>query len=192
MPILTDADLDQLSRPHVQRGFFAELQLPSGLRRLHTGLGTVTIGGFEWQGVGDPFGGQLVGIGAIEEPEFGQAPAIDIIMSGASRAFLKSMWDGRFSIEGARCDISFATFDAESGQVLVQLTKLFPGRITSPEFVMQGANVRFIKLKVISLWEGLNFPTTKSRWSPTGQRERFPGDAGLDLIGAEIIEEYRP
>jgi hypothetical protein len=31
-----------------------------------------------------------------------------------------------------------------------------------------------------------------SMWSPTGQRQRYPGDKGLDYISADIVEVYKP
>lgn len=191
MTMFTEDDLDKLSGPHIQRAWFAEVDLPSGLRRLHTGMGTQTIGGHEWEGVSDPFGGQLVGVGSIEEPRFGQAPAIDIIMSGANRAFLKSMWDDRHAVEGARCDMHFAVFDAETADVVIPLVKMFPGKLTAPRFNFVGAAIRSISKKVVSIFEGLNFPTSGSMWSPSAQRARFPSDMGLDFMNADIVEEYK-
>lgn len=188
---MADDDLDRLSGHHVQRAWFAHVFLPSGERRLHTGMGPKEIGGFEWEGVSDPFGGQLVGVGSIEEPRFGQAPAIDIIMSGANRAFLKSIWDDMPSIEGARCDMYFATFDAETGEVVYPFRRMFPGKITAPRLQFVGASIRAISLKIVSVFEGLNFPSAGAQWSPTGQRQRYPGDKGLDFINSKLIEYYR-
>lgn len=191
MSLFADEDLDALSGPHIQRAWFADVVLPSGRRRLHTGMGMVSIGGFEWEGVSDPFGAQLVGFGSIEEPRFGQAPAVDIVMSGANRAFLKSMWDDRHAIEGAPCDMYFATFDAETGDVVIPLRKMFPGKLTAPRFSFVGASIRSISLKVVSIFEGLNFPTTGAMWSPAGQRARYPGDKGLDFMNADLVEDYK-
>lgn len=191
MAHFTADDLDALSGPHIQRAWFAEVDLPSGLRRLHTGLGPKEIGGHEWEGVSDPFGGQLVSVGSIEEPRFGQAPAVDVVISGANRAFLKTMWDDRHAVEGAACDLYFATFDAETGAEIIGLTKLYPGKITSPKFAFVGANVRAIQIRIVSIWEGLNFPAARSQWSPAGQRQRYPGDKGLDYINAPIVEDYK-
>ena len=41
MTFYTAEDLDKLSGPHIQRAWFAHVVLPSGERRLHTGLGPV-------------------------------------------------------------------------------------------------------------------------------------------------------
>ena len=183
--------LDLLSGLHVQRAWFADVDLPTGRRRLHTGMGPMEIGGHYWEGVSDPFGGQLVGVGSIEEPRFGQAPAIDVVLSGANRTFLKSFWNDRHAVEGSRCDMYFATFDAETGEAIVPLTKMFPGKLTALRFNFVGIAIRSISLKVVSVFEGLNFPATGSMWSPAGQRARFPGDKGLDFMNADVVEEFK-
>jgi hypothetical protein len=54
-----------------------------------------------------------------------------------------------------------------------------------------GAAIRFIQLKIASVFEGLNFPAVDSAWSPSGQRARYPGDKGMDYINAKIIEFYK-
>lgn len=185
-------DLARLASPHVRRAWFAHVVLPSGERRLHTGMGPVTIGGYRWDGISDPFGGQLVGVGTIEEPEFGAAPYVDIVMSGANQTFLKQVWDDRESVEASDCDLYFAVFDAETGEVLIDLKKLFPGKLSGLRFQF-GQNVtRTINVKVVTPFEGLNFPETSAMWSPAGQRRRFQGDKGLDQINADITTDYKP
>lgn len=186
-----DADLDALSGPHVQRAWFAHIVVPSGEYRYHTGLGPKEIGGYTWHGISDPFGGQLVALSSVEEPRFGQAVAVDAAMSGANKEFLKTMWADRFAIEGAQCDLYFAVFDAETGETLIGLKKLFPGKLTAPRFSFVGAAIRAIYPRIVSIWEGLNFSATRYEWSPAGQRERYPGDKGLDFINSDIIEEFK-
>jgi len=191
MAYFSTADMDVLSGPHVQRAWFVEVHFPSGIRRYHTGMGKKTIGGYVWDGVSDPFGGALVGLSSIEEPAFGSAVAIDVLFSGASKEFLKSIWDDKDDIEGAQCDVYFAVVDAETGNILIDLKKVFDGKLTAPGIVFRGASIRSIGLKIISIFEGINFPTTKSMWSPAGQRERFAGDKGFDFINATVVEEYK-
>jgi len=184
--------LDKLSELHIQRALFAHVKLSSGDRRFHTGLGPQEIGGYVWEGVSDPFGGQVISIGAIEDPWFGYAPAVDVVISGANKQWLKTLWDDREDLDGAACDLYFAVFDAETGEIVVDLVSLMPGRITAPKFSFVGLSIRFIQLKIVSAFEGLNFPATNAAWSPAGQRARFPGDKGLDFIGSKIIEFYKP
>ena len=191
MTFFSSADLDALSGPHVQRAWFCEVFFPAGTRRYHTGLGKVTIGGKTWDGVSDPFGGALVSIGGIEEPRFGQAVKTDILFSGASKVFLGSIWENKATIEGVQADVYFAVMDCETGDVLIDLKKVLPGKLTAPGISFLGVAIRAIKIKIISVWEGLNFPKTGAMWSPAGQRERFAGDKGLDFINSDIIEEFK-
>lgn len=191
MTIFSSADLDALSAPHVRRAWFGEIELPSGTRNLHTGMGRIALGGKDWEGISDPFGGQLVGLNGIEEPSFGQAVAVDVVLSGANKAFLKSMWDDRHAVEGARADLYFAVFDAETGDVLIPLKKLFPGKLTAPRFSFIGSAIRAIMPRIVSVLEGMNFPSVGAMWSPSGQRARYPGDKGLDFINSDIVETYK-
>lgn len=190
-PIFSAADLDALSGPHVSQAWFADVQFPEGRRRLHTGMTPVTIGGYEWEGVSDPFGGQMVSLTGMEEPAFGQAVAVDIMFSGANRDFFKACFDTRLTIEGTPCDLYYATFDGETGDVLIGLKKLFPGKLTAPRFSITGTSIRAVSYRVVSPGEGLNFPETNTNWSTAGQRARYPGDKGLDEISNDIIEEFR-
>lgn len=185
-------DLQALSGLYVQIAWFAHVDFPSGERRLHAGMGPKFAGGYEWEGVSDPFGGQLVGLGDVEELYFGQAPAVDVVMSGANRSFLKSIWADRHGIEGAACDLYFATFDAETGEEIVEFRKMMDGRLSGMRVMLSGPVVRVVTLKIVSRFEGLNFPATGAMWSPTGQRQRHPGDKGLDYINADIVEVYKP
>lgn len=191
MSLFSADDLDKLSALHVQRVWLAEVAFPSGTRRLHTGMGPLTIGGYEWQGISDPFGGQLVGLTGVEEPRFGQAVAADAVFSGANKAFLKAIWDDRHAIEGVACDIYFAVIDAETGEVLIEPKLLYPGKLTAPRFQFIGSSIRAMAMRIVSIWEGLNFAVSGSRWSPAGQRQRYPGDKGLDEINQDIIEDYK-
>lgn len=189
MSVFSEADLDRLAAPHVGRMWFLELDLPSGIHRLHNGTGRKTIGGHEWRGVTDPLGGQLVSMSSVEEPRFGQAVAVDISLSSANLAFFKSFHDVRGDIEGRRADIYFAVFDAETEEVLIGLRKLFPGKITAPKLKWQGIGLRAVSITVESIWAGMNFPFG-GKWNDADQRRRYPGDRGLQFVGVDVSETW--
>lgn len=189
--MFSQQDFVALSGLYVQMGWFADVDFPSGRRRLHTGMGPVEIGGYEWEGISDPFGGQLVGLGAIEEPYFGQAPVVDVVFSGANKAFFKSIWDDRRALEGCSCDLYFATFDAETGEQIITFRQMMSGRLTGLRLLINGPVIRAVSLKIASEFEGLNYPAVGSMWSPVGQAKRHPGDTGLDYINADIVEVYK-
>lgn len=189
MPLFSAADQQALAGLHVHRAWFADVQFASGRRRYHTGIGAVTIGGFTWHGVNAPFGGQLVSVAEVEEPRFGSAPAVAIVFSGADKTFLREVWST--DLEGTPCDLYFAVFDAETGRVIIDLRKLFEGKLTAPAIQVQGLAVRRVEVKVVSFEEGLNYPATRTAWSPAGQRSRYPTDEGMDFIGADIIVDFK-
>ena len=176
---------DALRAPHVCRGIFAEVDLPDGLRRLHTGVGKLTLNGVQWEGVTDPFGAQIVAMSNLPEPRFGEAPYVDVTVSGANRDFLRQVWTRE--IDGCRCDFFWAAFDAETGGTVIPLTLMFEGRLTgvTPDFA--GRSLVSINLKVVSMFEALNFPSVRGDWSSAGQRARHPGDAGMDPVGSQIV-----
>lgn len=154
--MFTQQDFEALSGLYVQPAWFARVDFPSGTRWLHTGMGPVEIGDHEWEGISDPFGGQLVGLGAVEELYFGQAPAVDVVMSGANREFLKSVWDDRHVIEGCACDLYFATFDAETGEPVVMFRRMMQGRLTAPRMVINNTSSQYSRVEVDMLVSGIS------------------------------------
>lgn len=189
MAIFTEADLDGLAAPHVGRAWFLEMDLPSGIHRLHNGTGRVSIGGHEWRGVTDPIGGQLVALSNVEEPRFGQAVAVQITLSGANREFFKSINDSARAIEGRRADLYFAVIDQETGEVLIGLKKLFPGKLSAPKTRWEGVGVRTVSVTIESIWSSQNYPFG-GKWNGADQRRRYPGDKGLDFVGVKVSENW--
>lgn len=190
MAIFTEADLDWLARPHVARAWFLELDLPSGISRLHNATGRVHAGGYEWRGVTDPIGGTLVSIDSVEEPRFGQAVAANIMLSGANREFFKSVHVSAKAIEGRRGDLYWAAFDAETAKLWPRgLVRLFPGKITSPLLQWQGIGVRTVSITLESIWSSQNY-AVGGKWNGAGQRLDFPGDKGLDFVGVKVSENW--
>jgi hypothetical protein len=183
-------EFDILSGPHVARAWFLEMDLPSGLSRVHSGVGTISIGGYDWRGVTDPIGGQLVELSAVEEPRFGQAVAVTITLSGANLAFFQSVKTDARAIEGVRADIYWAAFDGETGQYVIGLKKLFPGKITAPRLKWSGVGVRAVSITVESIWSSQNFGFG-GRWNSADQQRRYAGDKGLDWVGQKIGEQWR-
>lgn len=190
MAVFVAADLDALEAPHVCRATFADIQLPSGRRRFHTGMGTVSIGGHDWEGVADPFGGQLVQVGQIQEPRLGEAPSVSIAISGANAEWMKTLWDD--DVEGAPASLYWAMFDGETGDVVLDLRLLVEGRLSAPQFRWLSFRTAEIAVTVESKYSSLQYPTPEMEWTTASQRRRYPGDKGLDFLGSDLVEVYRP
>ena len=185
--IFSQADFELLAGPHVTRSWFLEMNLPTGWAYFHTGTGRITLDGKVWRGVADPIAGALVSISDIEEARQGAAPAVQIVMSGANKEFLQSIHANKNDIEGREANLHFAVSDPETGKIIMGLKRLFPGYLSSPEIVWEAMGTRTVAVKIESRWAGFNFQPL-GKWSPSGQRRRYPGDKGLDFMGVDISE----
>lgn len=186
--MFSEADRAFLRRPHISRVWFAELDLPSGLARMHSGSGRVTIGGYEWRGVTDPFGYQMLGMSAVEDPRFGQAAKIDVTISGVNVDFLRSVKDTARDIEGRRADVYWCAFDQETAEPWAGgMKKLFPGYMSAPAISWTGIGMRSVRITIESLWQSQNYPFG-GKWSPADLKRRYPGAKGLDYVGVKVQE----
>lgn len=186
--LISPTDAEKLARPHVARAWFATLDLPSGLARLHSGCGNVVVAGETWRGVTDPLGGRLVSISAVEEPVFGSAAAVTITLSGASKEFIQSVHATRHEIEGRAATIAWAAFDQETEEVILGPVSLFPrGRMTSPAIHWQGIGLRTVSITIESLWQSQNF-APGGRWNDADHQRRFPGDRAFEYVSTKIPE----
>jgi hypothetical protein len=189
--LFSEDELAFLTRPHIARAWFLSLELPSGVSYLHSGVGRVTIDGQEWLGVSDPLSGRLVSLTQVEEPQFGAAAAVTIVLSGASRDFIASVHATARQIEGRSADLYWAAFDGETQTIWsAGLKKLFArGRMTSPSIQWQGIGVRTVSLTIENIFQAQNF-APGGRWTDADQKRRWPGDEGLEYIGVEISEQW--
>ncbi|WP_026790340.1 hypothetical protein [Pleomorphomonas oryzae] len=179
-----------LAAPHVARAWLVEFDLPSGLLRLHSGAGVVTVGGREWSGVSDPtIPGRMVSVGQVQEPRFGAAAAITFQLGGVTADFLKSL--RKVAVEGRSAKVYFATFDGETQQVIGSPRLLFPrGRMTAPARRWEGIGIRTVEITVENVFSSLNY-APGGRWNQADQRRRYPGDKGLDFIGVDVVENWQ-
>jgi hypothetical protein len=186
--LFSEADRSFLRRPHISRVWFAELDLPSGLARLHSGAGRVTVGGYEWRGITDPGGQQLVSIGSVEEPRFGVAAKLDIVISGVNIPFLRSVKDTARELEGRSANVYWCAFDQETAEPWSSgMKKLWPGKLSSPIMRWAGSGVRTVSFAIEGPWQSQSYPFG-GKWNPADQRRRYPGDKGLDFVGVKVQE----
>jgi hypothetical protein len=189
--ILSDVDMEKLARPHVARAWFARLDFPDGIKYLHSGTGRITIGEHEYLGVSDPLSGRLVSIAQVEEPQFGTAAAVQIVLSGASKEFIQSVHATARELEGRAATIYWAAFDGETQEIITALVPLFPrGRMSSPTIHWQGIGQRHVSLTIENIWSSKNF-APGGKWNQADQRRRFPGDKGLDFVGVKVSENWQ-
>lgn len=188
--ILSVADIASLSGPHIARAWFADLDLPSGTLFVTNATGRHTIGGNTYLGISNPVLGPLVSVGQVDEPQFGQAASVQIVLAGVTAAFIQEFKSVAGEIEGRAASLSWAAFDGETQQIKTALIPVFPfGRLTAPSISWQGIGARAISLTIESIWQAKNFPPG-GRWNPASQRSRYAGDKGLDFVGVQITEYW--
>jgi len=190
MPLFSPTDLDALSAPHVGRAWFVDIQIPGNRLRLHNGVGRVSVGGHEWRGVTDPIGGRLVSIAEVEDPQFGQAPAVQIGLTGVDVAFVREVHATARDLEGVPADVYWAMFDPETGAELIPLRRLFPGTLSAPLISWPGPGRRAVAFTIESVWSGKNYQPGR-KWNGAEQRRRYPGDLGLDFVGVKVADNWR-
>jgi hypothetical protein len=189
MSLFSADEMAKLAGPHVSRAWFGEFDLPSGYAYLHNGVGTVTVAGQEWRGLTDPLGGVLVSIDAVEDPRFGQAAAVGIVLSGVNVAFWKSVKADARDLEGRTAILHWASFDPETGE-LGMFKTMFPGKMSAPSLHRQGLGTRLVGLTIEGFWQSQNYPFG-GRWNFSDQMRRYPGDKGGQFIGQKVAEQWK-
>jgi hypothetical protein len=191
--LFTEQEMTFLRRPNIARVWLVELTLLDGeFWRLHSGAGKVTISGHEWSGVTDPGGQQLVQISPVEDPRFGQAAKIDIVLSGVTRDFVKSVKERALEIEGLPATVYWVAVDQETLEVWSSGPKqLFPGYLSAPKVIRNSISSRTVSLAIESLWQSQNYQWG-GFWNFADQQRRFPGDKGLQFVGVDVYEIIKP
>lgn len=199
----TEEEIKFLRRPHVQRAWFAELHLPSGIARVHPGVGNFKIGYFEgdiyfedeWRGLSDPLGPMLVHIDPVEDPRFGTAVSVNILISGANKEFIRYIHENAAAIEGVQADLYWAPFDAETGLPKFGLKRAFPGMLSAPAIEWEGVGRRTVAFTIESIWLSQDDPYGGT-WSYIGQKKRAlalfgdANDLGGQYIGVRVQETW--
>lgn len=189
MALFSAQEAEYLSGPHVAPTRLAEIDLPSGLHRLHEGVGRISVNGHEWFGITTPGGLQLVDMEMVEDPRFGQAASVVITLGGITASAWKEIKSMAREIEGRRCDLYWSEWNPEYAEVEISPKKYFPGKISAPSLHRQGIGVRYATFTIESVWQSQNYPFG-GEWSSTGQQKRYPGDMGGQFIGVKVHETF--
>lgn len=189
MPLFSDDDRVWLSAPHVARQWLGYFDMPTGEIWLHNGVGRITVGGQEYRGISDPSGGQLVSISIVEDPRFGAAAKVDIVIAGVTADGFKAMKANARGMEGRTAILRFAVFDPETGETRLA-KQMFPGKMSAPSLHRRGIAERYVGLTVEGFWQAQNYPFG-GRWTPGDFRQRNGGAKGMDFVGVEVTEQWK-
>lgn len=176
------SNLEAFKAPHVARGWFVYMDLPSGESRLHTGVGTIEVLGHSWLGISDPIGGTLAGVSAVDQPKFGVASVVQLSVSGVNEDFYADVFNQSDDIEGHIAEIYFAVIDQETGQFLMRPQRYIRGFLSSPKHSRPDKRSRMVSINVENIFFRANQPFTGT-WNNASQQELFAGDKGLERVG---------
>ena len=178
-----------LSSPVIYPFFAIELLFDDNPVRVWTGVGTLSLGGFDWVG-----SGQLITVSAIEETQEMSVKGATITMSGIPSELLSLALSEPY--QGRVCNIYFG-FDGnnnllqEDGDYIlledgnkvgleIGLVQLFSGYMDQMNIV-DGPETSTIELLVENKLIDLERARI-ARYTSGYQKSVYPGDLGLDFV----------
>lgn len=158
---------------------FAELDFSGGFVRVHTGLGTITWGGFDWLGVGS-FGS----VSAIDETAELQRRTLVYTLSGIPSTLIATVLGENYQGRSAKLYIGFIA--PITGALVATPDLLDQGRMDIST-IEQGneCKVTVTAESRIATWDR---PVVR-RYTNADQQERFPGDLGLQFVDQAAQKE---
>lgn len=160
-------------------------------RRFHTGVGTLTIEGVNYEGVTDPGQTRMVSLDFIELPTPQTAPKVDITLTGVDAAFLSTLRSQIGEIYGRPAEIYMAVINPETYQVVGSPVLVFDHGICGmPRFFADSVGTRAITLPIDGIWSSKN-NAPGGRLNDADQKLRYPGDRGFELVGGVAEERIK-
>ena len=152
---------------------FVRVEFPSGTITAHTRLGTITWGGYTWQGIG-----QLGTVSELTEDMMLRPSGITLTLSGVDSAIVNAVVEDDY--HGYPATIYRGLLDPVTQQLVADPQLAFRGLIdkVDVELAAGGGMVTVHCEGELARWDrhqGLLF-TNES------QQSLFPGDKGFDLI----------
>lgn len=151
-----------------------EIVFDTDTTRVWSGVGTVTIGGEIYYGVGT-FGS----IGPINETTENKAAGVELQLSGIPPEMIATALGENY--QGNACSIYLGALD-EDHTVIVDPYKIFSGKIDTMN-IGEAADSATIRLTA----ESRMIDMTRSRirrYTPEDQRVDYPSDKGLDYVSS--------
>lgn len=169
--------------------FFAKLEFDddagaasgSGVVRVHNDIGTLTVGGEDWLGLGD-----FAGISSVNEGSDLAAHEIELTLSGIDASLLDELLVQPYFQRPVT--IYLGMINVETGALLGALDEMWRGKMDYPELVLGSTNG--IRLRCESALISLDRQHVV-RYADAEQRGMFPGDAGLQYLARVASAEIR-
>lgn len=158
---------------------FAELDFASGFVRVHTGIDTITWGGFDWLGVGT-----LGFVSNVEESAELQKRTLQYTLTGIPNAMISIVLGEDYQGRAARLYIGF--LNQTTGQLVATPDLLDQGRMDVSEITESNeCKVTITTESRIAAWDR---PVVR-RYTNADQQARFVGDKGLEFVDQAAQKE---
>jgi hypothetical protein len=162
----------------VRQVALVELEFSSGTTRNHTGVGTITWNGNDYQGLGN-----LGSMGAIEEANDLQAQGFTLTLSGVNPANVALALGEQYQGRAAR--VYIALLDANH-QLIGEPIGPFRGRMdTMDAEIGQEAKLTLTIYSRLADWERARI----RRYNNADQQAQFPGDKGMEFVEQMVEKE---
>lgn len=158
---------------------FAELDFTGGFSRSHSGIGTITWGGFDWLGVGT-----LGSIDGLEEKADLTRKTVVFTLTGIPNTLLSVVSSENYQGRSAKVYLGF--FDAATYQLVATPETLFTGKMDKVNTI-QGETFS-ITITAESRLAAWSRPVVR-RYNDRDQQSRFTGDLGLQFISQAAQKE---
>jgi len=171
---LTAAMVTEITATVLKPFIAVEIVFETDTTRVWSGIGTVTIGGETFYGVGT-FGS----ISPIDETTENKATGVELQLSGIPPELIATALGENY--QGNPCSIYLGALD-ESHTVIVDPYKIFSGKIDTMG-IGEGPENATIRLSA----ESRMIDMTRSRvrrYTPEDQRVDYPLDKGLDYVSS--------
>ena len=165
---LTAEILATLTDDVVYPFFAVELLFDNNPVRVWTGVGTISLNGFDWTGTGN-----LLSISAIEETQEMSVKGATLTMSGIPSSLLSLALSEPY--QGRVCNIYFGT-----SQVAIELSQIFSGYMDQMN-ISDGPDTATIEMRVENKLIDLERARV-ARYTSGYQKSVYPADLGLDFV----------
>lgn len=158
---------------------FAELDFPSGFVRVHTIIGTITWGGYDWTGVGT-----LGQVSTVEESAELSRKTITYTLSGIPGSMISIVLGEQY--QGRTAKLYFGVLSPTTGQLIATPVLIDRGLMDVSE-IEEGetCSVTITAENRIASWDR---PVVR-RYTNADQQARFPGDKGLEFVDQAADKE---
>lgn len=151
---------------------FAELDFSGGFVRVHSSIGTIAWGGYDWLGVGT-FGN----VSAVEDSAELQRQTVSYTLNGIPTAMMSVVLNEDYQGRSAKLYLGF--FDRNTGLLTDTPALIALGKMDVSK-VKQGKTLT-ITITAESRVSAWNRPIVR-RYTNAEQQARFTGDKGLEFI----------